>query len=250
MHPFDEPQLNSPHNPQPTAGKTVVPLAFRLEKQDLTTFYGLAIKRGAGDGFFGKLGISKWGMLGVAVGFIVLVITVLAFLKSPLPGNIWFTISLALFACFVSMLIQMTSISKALLPSENGLVLGRRTYEIEEDGLVVSQEGTQQAFMWSSIIEVVEDEEEVEETKEVMEGEMDQNYRIMGMVHVDDGECPIWIEARGKDGPLKIYPIGLDDKYKKEGMKIKFAYTKSMAQQPEGCDIELVAVLSDVTLMR
>lgn len=93
-------------------------------------------------------------------------------------------------------------------------------------------------------------EEEVEETKEVMEGEMDQNYRIMGMVHVDDGECPIWIEARGKDGLLKIYPIGLDDKYKKEGMKIKFAYTKSMAQQPEGCDIDLVAVLSDVTLMR
>ncbi|MGB1104784.1 MAG: hypothetical protein ACPG21_14330 [Crocinitomicaceae bacterium] len=113
--------------------------------------------------------------------------------------------------------------------------------------------------------EIVEDEtsdlkkkeetvkEEVEETEAPSTGSgdhVDENHRIIGVVHVNDGECPLWIEAREKDGPIKIFPVGLAEKFQKEGMKIKFAYTRSMAQQPEGCDVDLAAVLSDVTLMR
>ncbi|MGB0843575.1 MAG: YcxB family protein [Alphaproteobacteria bacterium] len=161
MHPFDEPQLNVMPEAQNTNGKTVVPLAFRLEKQDLHTFYQMAIKRGAGAGPFQQLCVSKWGMLGVAVAVVLSVIAVLAFTSSSLLANVWFLFSLVLFVCLICLMVQLSIVSKALLPSENGLVLGRRTYEIEEDGLVVSQDGTQQAFMWSSINEVVEDDNSV-----------------------------------------------------------------------------------------
>jgi len=117
-------------------------------------------------------------------------------------------------------------------------------------GLFLLSCGNSQEVVEDETADLPTDQNAETETTEEVEEVMEDNYRIIGLVHIQDGECPIWIEARGKDGPLKIYPVNLEEKYQQEGMKIKFAYTHSMAQQPEGCDIDLVAVLNDVTLMR
>lgn len=92
--------------------------------------------------------------------------------------------------------------------------------------------------------------EEVEEAAEEVVEEVDQNYRIIGVVHVDHNDCPLYIEAHEKNETLIMYPMNLEAKYKREGVRIKFAYTKSRGQQPENCDIDMVVALSDVTLMR
>jgi hypothetical protein len=117
-------------------------------------------------------------------------------------------------------------------------------------GLFLVSCGNSQEVVEDETADLPTEQSNESETTEEVEEIMEDNYRIIGMVHVQDGECPLWIEARGKEGPLKLYPVNLEKKYQQEGMKIKFAHAPSMAQQPEGCDIDQVVILSDVTLMR
>lgn len=76
------------------------------------------------------------------------------------------------------------------------------------------------------------------------------NYRVIGLVHVSETECPLYIEAKLADKTVNMYPMNLDEKYKREGMKIKFAYALSRGPQPENCELDMVVSLTDVTLMR
>ncbi len=77
-----------------------------------------------------------------------------------------------------------------------------------------------------------------------------ENYRVVGIVHVSETECPLYIEAREKDKTINLYPMNLDEKYKKEGMKLKFEYAISKGAMPANCNADLVVSLTDVTLMR
>lgn len=74
--------------------------------------------------------------------------------------------------------------------------------------------------------------------------------RIIGTVVAPIDQCPVLIDAQVGDKIVKMYPVNLDEKFQKAGMKLKFSYTPSRAQQPENCDIDMVVVLSDVALMR
>jgi hypothetical protein len=90
-------------------------------------------------------------------------------------------------------------------------------------------------------------EEEIEEAVE----EAQENYRVIGIVHIDEPDCPIYLETKLKDKTVMMYPMNLEEKYKNEGMKLKFDYALSRGQQPENCDIiDMVVSMSDVTLMR
>jgi len=96
---------------------------------------------------------------------------------------------------------------------------------------------------------------EIESHEELVNKEEDsitspENYRVIGLVHVSETECPLYIEAKLTNGAVNMYPMNLDEKYKREGMKIKFAYELSRGAQPENCELDMVVSVSDVTLMR
>jgi hypothetical protein len=74
--------------------------------------------------------------------------------------------------------------------------------------------------------------------------------RILGTVVAASESCPVLIDAQVAEKVVKMYPVNLDEKFQKAGMKLKFSYTLSRAQQPENCDIDAVVVLSDVAVMR
>lgn len=107
-------------------------------------------------------------------------------------------------------------------------------------------------------VEAVEAEIENAEDSSTSEPEEDvdndveetRNYRVVGIVHVSATDCPVYIEARLENETVSMYPMNLDNRFKKEGMKIKFAYTLSRGAQPTSCDIDMVVALNDVTLMR
>lgn len=108
-------------------------------------------------------------------------------------------------------------------------------------------------FACSSQKETVQEvkaiENEIETTEETVE-ETTENYRIIGIVHVSETDCPVYIEAREKEGMVNMYPVNMDAKFMREGAKIKFAYTKSRALQPANCNVDMVVSIEDVSLMR
>ena len=98
--------------------------------------------------------------------------------------------------------------------------------------------------------EIMQEKEAIEEEIEVVTEETNGNSRVVGVVHVSETECPLYIETRLKDSTANMYPMNLEEKYKKEGMRLKFNYALSRGQQPENCDIDFVVSMTDVTLMR
>lgn len=97
--------------------------------------------------------------------------------------------------------------------------------------------------------------QENESHEELMNKTEEQNStelenRVIGIVHVSETECPLYIEAKLTDHAVKMYPMNLEDKFKNEGMKLKFTYELSRGAQPENCDIDMVVSLSEVSLMR
>lgn len=75
----------------------------------------------------------------------------------------------------------------------------------------------------------------------------------LGKVHVSkDDACPIYITIEGVFSKSSIiefhtlYPINLDQKFKKDGMYIQFNYTTSRAMSPEGCATDGVVSLENV----
>lgn len=86
-----------------------------------------------------------------------------------------------------------------------------------------------------------------EQTKEVIPA----TDRLVGTVHLSDDACPVYIEAKMNNGKMaSMYPVDLEDKYKVEGMQIRFTYTLSKVAQPEGCNAETTVTLQDVTRLR
>jgi hypothetical protein len=75
-------------------------------------------------------------------------------------------------------------------------------------------------------------------------------------VHLNNNGCPYYIEINkclvskieylGKT----IYPIQLDDKFKKEGLKLKFNLNLSRAMSPTDCQIDYVVSLENVSVTK
>jgi hypothetical protein len=75
--------------------------------------------------------------------------------------------------------------------------------------------------------------------------------KYTGIVHVNKDNCPNYIEITS--GPAisatkKVYALNLPKKYLKEGKQLRFNFTYSKAMNPEGCNVEAVVVLSDISV--
>ena len=93
-------------------------------------------------------------------------------------------------------------------------------------------------------------EQEVEIVEEKIE-EVKEPEIIVGRVRVSkEGEgCPLLIEAFRNGEMFILYPMNLIEKYKVDGLKIKFTYTESRAPLPDNCSKAVVGVLENTTLM-
>ncbi len=78
-----------------------------------------------------------------------------------------------------------------------------------------------------------------------------------GTVRLDNNGCPFYIEISncfvsnlsyyiGK----KIYPIELDDKFKKEGLRLNFNLNVSRAMSPADCQVDYVVSLDNVSITK
>lgn len=93
-------------------------------------------------------------------------------------------------------------------------------------------------------------EQEVKIVEEKIE-EVKEPEIIVGKVRVSkEGEgCPLLIEAFRNGEMFILYPINLIEKYKVDGLKIKFTYTESKALLPDNCQADVVGVLENTTLL-
>lgn len=74
--------------------------------------------------------------------------------------------------------------------------------------------------------------------------------RIIGYVKLDK-VCDVYIDAEIEPGIKKrLYPINLDEKFKIDGILIKFDYNFSRAAAPGGCDCDYTISVHDVAIMR
>lgn len=89
-------------------------------------------------------------------------------------------------------------------------------------------------------------EKEVEIVEEKVE-ELKKPEIIIGKVRVSkEGEgCPVLIEAYRNGEMFILYPLNLIERYKLDGMKIKFTYTPSKAPLPANCQADVVGVLEN-----
>jgi hypothetical protein len=86
-------------------------------------------------------------------------------------------------------------------------------------------------------------------TTEVNQELMQENILwTEGVVRVssNDSDCPLVIELVSDS--RVFYPLGLDEKYKIDGLKIKFTYSLSRAPLPEKCYGKVAVILDSIEL--
>jgi hypothetical protein len=96
----------------------------------------------------------------------------------------------------------------------------------------------------------VSTEKEVKIVEEKIE-EVKEPEVLVGKVRVSkEGEgCPLYIEAYRNGEMFLVYPLNLIERYKLDGLKIKFTYTESKALLPDNCSDAVVVVLENTTLL-
>ncbi len=85
------------------------------------------------------------------------------------------------------------------------------------------------------------------------ESQTESNPKYTGIVHVKKDNCPNYIEITNGpeiESPKKVYALNLAKKYLKEGKQLHFNFTYSKAMNPEGCNVEAVVVLSDISVKK
>ncbi len=73
--------------------------------------------------------------------------------------------------------------------------------------------------------------------------------KLIGVVRNDAG-CGYVIDVTQGDVMKSYYPVNLDEKYKKDGMRLKFAWDKAPQEMTGDCSYLIPATISDVTPMR
>lgn len=71
---------------------------------------------------------------------------------------------------------------------------------------------------------------------------------VVTMAHASHG-CPLLVETTTGEGTKLLIPIGLDEKYHKDGLKLKFSFRPSRASSG-ACQEGRPAVLEDVTVVK
>lgn len=73
--------------------------------------------------------------------------------------------------------------------------------------------------------------------------------RIVGVVHINRS-CELVIDAKIGEMDYSIIPNNLDDKFKIDGMKIKFFFKNSSMPVPEGCSANARGNVEQVNIVR
>ena len=73
--------------------------------------------------------------------------------------------------------------------------------------------------------------------------------RVIGIVHLDE-ICGVIITAQVGSREVNLLPNNLDEKFKKEGMKLKFFFLNSSMPIPKGCIADARGDLRDVNAIR
>jgi predicted xylose isomerase-like sugar epimerase len=99
-----------------------------------------------------------------------------------------------------------------------------------------------------AIEEVAQKEEVVQEVikENVSETMQVNNEWTEGVIRLSsvETECPVVIELTSSN--RVFYPVGLADKYKEDGLKIKFTYLLSRAPLPEKCFGKIAVIVDSV----
>ncbi len=82
-----------------------------------------------------------------------------------------------------------------------------------------------------------------------MERDILAEERVIGIVHLNE-TCGALITAQVGDREVILYPNNLDEKFKKEGMKLKFFFLNSSMPIPNGCNAAARGDLKDVNAVR
>ena len=76
--------------------------------------------------------------------------------------------------------------------------------------------------------------------------------RTIGTIHVAEENCPYYILVNSGAEELinkRLYPVDLDDTYKKKGLKLAFVFSYSKAMSPENCSIDAVIALDSIQVI-
>jgi hypothetical protein len=104
-------------------------------------------------------------------------------------------------------------------------------------------------FSCSAVKETPVNPEKVVNVIEDKVDELNEPEMIVGKVRVSKEAtgCQIFIEAFRNGEMFLLYPINLTEKYKVDGIKIKFSFTESKAPLPENCPAAIVGVLENIS---
>ena len=83
------------------------------------------------------------------------------------------------------------------------------------------------------------------------ESQVESGPKYTGIVHVNKDNCPNYVEITNGpeiESPKKVYALNLPKKYLKEGKNLRFDFTYSKAMNPEGCNVEAVVVLTNISV--
>ena len=72
---------------------------------------------------------------------------------------------------------------------------------------------------------------------------------VLGFVRTSDEGCPLYIEVRDRDG-LKVYPTNLEDKFKVDGLLLRFSFGRATSPAPETCEGVSAVSVANVAAMR
>lgn len=74
--------------------------------------------------------------------------------------------------------------------------------------------------------------------------------RVVGYVKLQNQGCDVLLEVDLKGEKTLMYPVNLEDKFKKEGLKLMFQYLPSKKAIPLDCKANICIVMSDVSAYR
>jgi hypothetical protein len=72
----------------------------------------------------------------------------------------------------------------------------------------------------------------------------------LGTVRLQSKGCDLIIEIEENGVKKTFFSFGIEEKFKVEGLRLKFVYTLSRAPKPKDCKCDHVVVLSDVSAVK
>ena len=91
----------------------------------------------------------------------------------------------------------------------------------------------------------------IEGGEEVMdEAQVQKVERVLGVVHLNLNKCAVLIEISEGDETVYLAPTNLEDKFRVEGMKLKFDYIPTTVGQNLLCADSQPVMVEEVSVMR